>query len=100
VVAVRAIKNKGTLDFGKLQLELLERLKKGEISRVDAQYEAEAYWSGALRRAVEDGDIDYGSLMAGQSVGLVQDVKPVKQIIHGLAAEAEEEFQTVKNLLK
>jgi enoyl-[acyl-carrier protein] reductase II len=100
VVAVRAIKNKGTLDFGKLQLELLEKLKKEEISRVDAQYEAEAYWAGALRRAVQDGDIEYGSLMAGQSVGLVQDVKPVKQIIRDLAAEAEEEFQTVKNLVK
>jgi len=100
VVAVRAIKNKGTLEFGKLQLELLEKLKKGEISRIDAQYEAEVYWAGALRRAVQDGDIDYGSLMAGQSVGLVQDVKPVKQIIHDLAAEAEEEFQTVKNLVK
>jgi enoyl-[acyl-carrier protein] reductase II len=100
VVAVRAIKNKGTLEFGKLQLELLEKLKKGEISRIDAQYKAEAYWAGALRRAVQDGDIDYGSLMAGQSVGLVHDVKPVKQIIRDLTAEAEEEFQTVKNLLK
>jgi len=100
VVAVRAIKNKGTLDFGKLQLELLERLKKGEISRVDAQYEAETYWAGALRRAVQDGDIEYGSLMAGQSVGLVHDVKPVKQIIQDLTAEAEQEFQTVRNLVK
>jgi enoyl-[acyl-carrier protein] reductase II len=100
VVAVRAIKNRGTLEFGKLQLELLEKLKKGEISRVDAQYEAEAYWAGALRRAVQDGDIDHGSLMAGQSVGLVQEVKPVRQIIRDLTAEAEEEFQTVKNLMK
>ncbi|UCH97204.1 MAG: nitronate monooxygenase [Candidatus Aminicenantes bacterium] len=100
VVAVRAIKNKGTEEFGKLQLQLLEKLKKGEISRVDAQYEAEAYWAGALRRAVQDGDIDYGSLMAGQSVGLVHEVKPVKQIIHDLTTEAEVEFQTVKNLLK
>lgn len=100
VVAVRAIKNKGTLEFGKLQLELLKKLKKEEISRVDAQYEAEAYWAGALRRAVQDGDIEYGSLMAGQSVGLVQEVKAVKQIIRDLTAEAEEEFQTVKNLVK
>jgi enoyl-[acyl-carrier protein] reductase II len=99
VVAVRAIKNKGTLEFGKLQLDLLEKLKKGEISRIDAQYEAEAYWAGALRRAVQEGDIDHGSLMAGQSVGLVHDVKPVKQIIQNLTAEAEEAFQTVRNLV-
>jgi enoyl-[acyl-carrier protein] reductase II len=100
VVAVRAIRNKGSVEFGKLQLDLLGKLKKGEISRVDAQYEAEAYWAGALRRAVEEGDIDYGSLMAGQSVGLVNEVKPVKQIIEDLTAEAEEEFQNVKSLME
>jgi enoyl-[acyl-carrier protein] reductase II len=100
VVGVRAIKNKGTGEFGKLQLELLEKLKKGEISKVDAQYQVEAYWAGALRRAVQDGDVEYGSLMAGQSVGLVHEIKPVKQIILDLSNEAEEEFQKVKNLLK
>ena len=100
VVAVRAIKNKGTAEFGKLQMELLEKLKKGEISRIDAQYQVEAYWAGALRRAVQDGDIEYGSLMAGQSVGLVQDVKPVKQIILDLTADAEAEFQKVKSLVE
>jgi enoyl-[acyl-carrier protein] reductase II len=99
VVAVRALKNKGSAEFGELQLELLEKLKKDEISRIDAQYQVEAYWSGALRRAVQEGDIDYGSLMAGQSVGLVDEVKPVQRIIDDLWAEAEEEFQKVKNLL-
>jgi enoyl-[acyl-carrier protein] reductase II len=99
VVAVRAIKNKGTGEFGRLQLELLNNLKQGEISKVDAQYQVEAYWAGALRRAVQDGDIEYGSLMAGQSVGLVHQVKPVRQIILDLYHEAEAEIQTVKNLL-
>jgi len=99
VVAVRALKNKGTGDFGKLQRDLLEKLKKNEISRTDAQYKTEEYWIGALRRAVQDGDIEYGSLMAGQSVGLVDEVKPVKQIILDLTAEAEEEFEKVKKLL-
>jgi enoyl-[acyl-carrier protein] reductase II len=98
VVAVRALKNKGTEEFGKLQLDLLEKLKKGSVSRVDAQYKVEEYWAGALRRAVQDGDIEHGSLMAGQSVGLVNEIKPVKQIIDDLLAEAESEFQTVKKL--
>jgi len=47
---------------------------------------------GALRRAVQDGDVEHGSLMAGQSVGLIQDSKPVKEIVRGLVAEAEETF--------
>ncbi len=90
VVSVRAIKNKGTQEFGKLQLELLQKLKRGEVGRVEAQYEVEKYWVGALRRAVEDGDVDRGSLMAGQCVGLIDEVKPVRVIVEELVREAEE----------
>ena len=36
-----------------------------------AQLEIEHFWAGALRRAVIDGDVESGSLMAGQSVGMV-----------------------------
>jgi enoyl-[acyl-carrier protein] reductase II len=90
VVAVRAIKNKGTEDFGRLQLELLQKIKAGEINRLEAQFQVEKYWVGALRRAVEDGDIDRGSLMAGQCVGLIDEVRPVRVIVEGLVREAEE----------
>jgi enoyl-[acyl-carrier protein] reductase II len=99
VVAVRALKNRGTEDFGKLQLNLLGQLKAGKISRVQAQYEAEHFWVGALRRAVQEGDIDSGSLMAGQSVGLVDEIKPVQKIIQDLVAEAEEAIARVKRML-
>ncbi len=100
VVAVRALRNKGTEEFGKLQLALLEKLDKGEISRHDAQFEVEKFWIGGLRKAVIDGDIDYGSLMAGQSVGLVTKSEPVKDIILDLANEMEKEFIRIKELLK
>lgn len=90
VVSVRAIKNKGTEDFGRLQLDLLGKIKAGEVSRIDAQYQVEKYWVGALRRAVEDGDVDRGSLMAGQCVGLIDEVRPVRVIIEDLVREAEE----------
>ena len=99
VVAVRAIKNKGTEDFGKLQLDLLERVKHHEISQLQAQYQVEKYWAGALRRAVQEGDIEHGSLMAGQSVGLVHDIKSIRQIIAGLLTEADREIQSVRDLL-
>ncbi len=95
VVAVRALKNKGSEEFGRLQLELIKKLEKGEIHRTDAQYEVEKYWVGALRRAVQDGDVEHGSLMAGQSVGLIRETKPVKDIVGGLVREAEETFTSL-----
>ncbi len=90
MVAVRALKNKGSDEFGRLQLQLIQKLERGEISRIQAQYEVEKYWVGALRRAVQDGDVEYGSLMAGQSVGLISESRPVKEIVKKLVLEAEE----------
>jgi enoyl-[acyl-carrier protein] reductase II len=98
VVSVRALKNNGIKQFGQLQLQLINKIKDKKISRVDAQYEVEKFWIGALRKAVQDGDIENGSLMAGQSVGLINDVKSVDHIIQDLVAEAEKEFQTIKEL--
>ena len=43
----------------------------------EAQLQIEHYWAGALRRAVIDGDIENGSLMAGQSVGMLKQEEPV-----------------------
>jgi enoyl-[acyl-carrier protein] reductase II len=92
VVSVRALKNQGTRAFGKLQLDLLKQLGERKISRMDAQYKVEEYWMDALRRAVVDGDIETGSLMAGQSVGLIDQIKPVRSIIQDLFWEASSHF--------
>ena len=86
-------------DFGRLQLELLNKLERGEITREKAQYEVENFWVGGLRNAVIDGDIDSGSLMAGQSVGLIKNIKSVKDIIKEFIDDAEEEFQRIKCIL-
>jgi enoyl-[acyl-carrier protein] reductase II len=95
VVAVRAIKNGGMEAFGKLQLKLLKELETGTITREAAQYEVEHFWVGTLRKAVEDGDIEEGSLMAGQSVGLIKDILPMQQILDTMVADAETELQRV-----
>jgi len=100
VVAVRAIKNRATEEFGKLQIRLLQQLDKGEITRDQAQYEAEEFWVGSLRKAVVDGDVDFGSLMAGQSVGLIKDIKPIKDIITELIRDAEDELQRLHSLFE
>ena len=90
VIPVRALKNKGTEEFTKKQVEVAAMLDRGEIDMETAQLEIEKYWAGALRRAVIDGDVEYGSVMAGQSVGMVHVERPVVDIIAKLVAEAQE----------
>lgn len=99
VVAVRALKNKGMDGFGKLQLDLLKKMEAGEINREQAQIEVESYWLGGLRKAAMDGDVDFGSLMAGQSVGLVEKVQPVKDIVMELVNDAEKTLAEIKDKL-
>lgn len=99
VVAVRSLRNKGLANFGALQLRLLKEMHDGLIHREQAQAEVEKYWIGALRKAVVDGDVEYGSLMAGQSVGLAKDILPVKALIERLLSEASDELDNVKNKL-
>jgi enoyl-[acyl-carrier protein] reductase II len=88
-IPVRAILNEGSRDFNRLQLELLNKVKSGEIPREDAQVKLEEFWVGALRRAVVDGDVEHGSLMAGQSVAFVKKIQPVREIIEDLVSAAE-----------
>jgi enoyl-[acyl-carrier protein] reductase II len=88
VIPVRALKNKGTEEFTKKQVEVAAMLDRGEIDMDTAQLEIEKYWAGALRRAVIDGDVEYGSVMAGQSVGMVHVERPVVDIIAKLLDEA------------
>lgn len=90
VIPVRALKNAGAEGFTAKQREVAQRLDDGLIDMMAAQIEIESYWAGALRRAVIDGDVEHGSLMAGQSVGMVVDEQPVAQIIEALAREAED----------
>ena len=54
----------------------------------EAQLQIEHYWAGALKRAVIDGDVESGSVMAGQSVGMVKREEPVADIIAELVNEA------------
>ena len=93
VIPVRALKNKGTEQFGKLQLEVMDRLNRGAIKPLEAQFEVENFWAGALREAAIEGNVQTGSLMAGQSVGLADKVMPIRDIIAELVADAETELQ-------
>lgn len=78
---VRVLKNKLAREFNRLEKEgaPIEKIEKlGE---------------GALRKAVKDGDVDFGSVMAGQIAGLVNKEQTCKEIIDELVSEANSIFK-------
>jgi enoyl-[acyl-carrier protein] reductase II len=89
VIPVRALKNKGTEEFTAKQREVALLLDQGSVDMGEAQLRIEHFWAGALKRAVIDGDVENGSLMAGQSVGMVTQEEPVAEIVAALMAESE-----------
>lgn len=88
VIPVRAIENKASQDFMLFQQEVVAQFKAGKLEKEEAQLKIEHYWAGALRRAVMDGDVENGSVMAGQSVGMVTQVQPAQEIIDELVQQA------------
>src|SRR6202044_813190 len=81
VTPVRAIANNGSRKFLDKQREVIARFDKGEFNKEEAQLEIEHFWAGALRRAVIDGDVENGSVMAGQSVGMVSHEQSTAEIL-------------------
>ena len=88
VIPVRALKNAGNERFTAKQREVAQRLDEEVVAMAEAQLEIEHYWAGALRRAVIDGDVEHGSVMAGQSVGMVTREEPLADILGELMADA------------
>ena len=89
VIPVRALANDGTRAFMDKQKEVIARFDRGELTKEAAQLEIEHFWAGALRRAVVDGDVESGSVMAGQSVGMVTSIQPTREILTELIEQAE-----------
>ena len=88
VIPVRGLVNEGTKAFMRHQAETRDRFQSGELSKEDAQLAIEHFWAGALRRAVIDGDVEHGSVMAGQSVGMVSGEQTIAEVIQELVAQA------------
>lgn len=74
---IRVIRNKMTREYLKME-------KEGATLE-----ELEMLTLGSLRKAVMDGDVVGGSLMAGQIAGLIQDELSCADIIHSIVADAE-----------
>ena len=105
VIPVRGLVNAGTRRFMEHQAATIARVDAGHLSREEGQLSIEHFWAGALRRAVIEGDVENGSVMAGQSVGMVTHEQPsadiiaeiVDQAVAALAARAEDAALAVRN---
>lgn len=82
---VRIIKNK-------MAKEYIKREKDGA-----GMEELEKYTLGSLRRAVLEGDVDNGSLMAGQVAGMVNEIQPVATIIKNLFDDCKKELNRLES---
>ncbi len=76
---VRAIENRFTRHFAELE-------ERGEIS----EQELIEFGTGKLRLSAIEGDVENGSVMAGQVSGLINDIRPAREIIASMVREAEE----------
>lgn len=83
---VRCIKNKLTREYDKFE---------ARQATVD---ELEELGAGSLRNAVVDGECERGSVMAGQIAGLVNEIRPVKEIILDLVKEADATIERMKKI--
>ena len=88
VIPVRALQNHATKRFTEYQKEVITRFQAGELDQKQAQLEIEHFWAGALRKAVIQGDVENGSLMAGQSVGMVLREQSTAEILYELVEQA------------
>ncbi|MER2094097.1 MAG: enoyl-[acyl-carrier-protein] reductase FabK [Aerococcus urinaeequi] len=80
---VRVLRNKLTKEYLKVEKE--------EASKANPDWDRlEALGSGALRRAVVEGNLDTGSFMAGQIAGLVDKRETVSEIIQSYMTECKE----------
>lgn len=74
---VRALRNKLTKEYQRLE-------KEGASAE-----EIEELGVGGLRRAFQDGDIENGSLMAGQSAAMVHEIQPCSEIVKDYFKDVE-----------
>ena len=88
VIPVRGLVNEGTKRFLRHQAETAAKFHAGALDKEAAQLAIEHFWAGALRRAVIEGDVENGSVMAGQSVGMVTGEQTTAEIIAELVAQA------------
>jgi enoyl-[acyl-carrier protein] reductase II len=85
---VRVLKNKLSRQY--------EEMEKSGASVEELQ----ALGVGRLRAAIIEGDVEYGSVMAGQIAGLIREVRPVREILISIVKEAEEIIRRLSGMVE
>ena len=78
---------------------LKNKMAKAYIQKEKAganMMELEKYTLGSLKKAVFEGNVDEGSLMAGQVAGMIHEIKPVKQILEEMMSELQETYSNLE----
>lgn len=85
---VRILKNQMAREYLKLegQFESREQLEKLTL--------------GGLRKAVQDGDMKTGSVMMGQIAGMIQEKKPMQQILDELMSSTQDVYQSLGQMME
>ncbi len=84
---VRNLKNTLTRELDALEKKCVDPKKIEEIG------------SGKLREAVIEGNVDHGSVMAGQIAGMIKDIKTVKMILDEITESCAEVLEEKLNLI-
>lgn len=72
-----------------VKTKFAKRLASGEKDGSLTPDKFEEITLGSLRKAVQDGNLDEGSFLCGAIAGMINDVKPCKDIIEEMFSEAE-----------
>ena len=97
MIPVRAIVNEASKFFLEEQKRVLKLLDEKNIQLKEAQLKIEKFWSGSLKKAIIDGDVKNGSLMAGQSVSMVKKIQPSKEIIFEIVEQSLSQLKKIKS---
>ena len=85
---VRSLKNQMTREYLKLE------------SHIESREELEKLTLGGLRKAVHDGDVKTGSVMMGQIAGMIQEKKPMQQILNEMMESTEAVYQSLSKVME
>ncbi len=97
IAPVRALENIGTEEFIEKQREVLIKFHNGDVTMDNGKLSLEHFWAGSLRRAVQEGDVDKGSLMSGQIVELIKNERSIEEIKNTILREASDFLDRMYN---
>ncbi len=95
-IGIRAIKNSGMNKIKDFRENLVSACKQGDSPIEEVYGRLEMKLDEMLCEATEKGNVDHSALMAGQSVGLTNEIKPVQLIIDEMVDSCKKELERIR----